>query len=84
MVKARIELEGESDRWRVKETYLNYDDEHVEQMGPIDRWLEYEEAVKEAKRWAMLKLRHYGRHETEEDVAWNVTPQLPLRHVTRI
>jgi hypothetical protein len=84
MVKARIELEGQGDRWRVKDTFVNYDDEQVEQMGPIERWLEYEEAVKEAKRWAMLKLRHLGRPETEEDVAWNITPQVSVRHVVRL
>jgi hypothetical protein len=84
MVKATIELEGEGERWRVKDTYVNYDDQQEEQMGPIDRWLEYEEAVKEAKRWAMLKLRHQGRRETEEDVTWKVTPQVPLQHVIRL
>jgi len=81
MLKVRIELEGGEQRWRVNETYVNYDDQQVEQLGPIDRWLEYEQAIKEAKRWTMMQIRQKGRRENEDDIGWNVSPELPLRDV---
>ena len=77
MLKVRIELEGGEQRWRVHETYVNYDDQQVEQLGSIDRWLEYEDAIKEAKRWTMMQIRHKGRRENENDIGWNITPEFP-------
>jgi hypothetical protein len=79
MLKVRIELEGGERRWRVNDTYVNYDDERVEQLGPIDRWLDYEDAIKEAKRWTMMQIRQKGRRENEDDIGWNVSPEAPPR-----
>lgn len=84
MIKVRIQLEGSGNLWQVKDSYINYDDQTVEQLGPVNERMEYEEAIKEAKRWTMLKLRHKGRTETEDDVFWNVDPSLPPRHIPRL
>ena len=78
MIKVRIELDEHSNLWNVKDTYINYDDQEVEQLGPIRQAVDYDEAIKEAKRWTMLKLRYRQRRETEEDVSWVVDPDRPL------
>lgn len=74
MIKVAIDLERSGQRWRVSETSISYDDQESQQLGPMNEWLSYEEAVKEAKRWAMLKIRHKGRSETEDDVFWKINP----------
>ena len=78
MIKVRIELDQHSNLWNVKDTYINYDDQEVERLGPIQQAVDYHEAIKEAKRWAMLKLRYRHRRETEEDVSWVIDPLRPL------
>ena len=78
MITARIELGETGSLWNVKDTYINYDDEEVERLGPIEQPVDYHEAIKEAKRWTMLKLRHRRRRETEEDVSWIIEPVRPV------
>ena len=78
MITARIELGEAGSLWNVKDTYINYDDQEVERLGPIEYPVDYHEAIKEAKRWTMLKLRHRRRRETEEDVSWIIEPPKPL------
>ncbi|WP_447977484.1 hypothetical protein [Candidatus Nitrospira bockiana] len=84
MVKVRILLGPVGDRWKVTDTFINYDDQEVEQLGPIEAAVEYEEAIKEAKRWVMLKLKHRHRRETEEQVGWTIEPALPVRHLAKL
>ncbi len=84
MVKARIELQGEGDRWQVKGTMIDYDGQEVQQLGPIDQVIEYEEAIKEAKRWTMLMIRGKQRRETEDDIIWELEPSLPPRHILKL
>lgn len=84
MVKAKIELTGEGDRWRVKETTITYDDQDVQRLGPMDQAMEYEEAVKESKRWTMLMIREKHRAETEDDIVWELEPSRPPRHILKL
>ncbi|RPH74631.1 MAG: hypothetical protein EHM80_17620, partial [Nitrospiraceae bacterium] len=65
MLRAKIELRGKGASWQVKETTIDYDGQEVQRLGPIDQAMEYEEAVKEAKRWTMLMIRGKHRKETE-------------------
>ena len=84
MIKARIELAETGNLWNVKDTYINYDDQEVERLGPIQQAVDYHEAIKEAKRWTMLKLRYRQRRETEEDVSWVIDPVRPLTHLPKL
>jgi len=84
MLKVKIELQGEGDRWRVKETTVTYDDEGIQQLGPINQVMAYEEAVKKAKRWTMLMIREKQRKETEDDILWEWGPALPPRHILKL
>ena len=84
MVKAKIELQGKGDGWQVKDTTIDYDGQEVQQLGPIDQVMEYEEAVKEAKRWTMLKIRGRNRKETEDDIVWELEPSLPPKHILKL
>ncbi len=84
MVKVKIELGGEGDRWQVKDTTIDYDGSEVQRLGPINQVMEYEEAVKEAKRWTMLILRGKNRKETEDDIIWELEPSLPPRHLLKL
>lgn len=84
MLRAKIELKREADRWQVKETTINYDDQEVQRLGPIVQVMEYEEAVKEAKRWTMLTIRGKNRKETEDDIVWELEPSLPPRHILKL
>jgi hypothetical protein len=84
MVRAKIELQGKGDGWQVKETMIDYDGQEVQRLGPIDQVMEYEEAVKEAKRWTMLTIRGKKRKETEDDIMWELEPSLPPRHILKL
>lgn len=84
MVKVKIELKGEGDRWQVKETTINYDDQEIQRLGPTDQVMAYEEAIKESKRWTMLMIRNKHRRETEEDIVWELEPLLPSRHILKL
>jgi hypothetical protein len=84
MVRARIELQGKGDGWQIKETMIDYDGQEVQRLGPIDQVMEYEESVKEAKRWTMLMIRVKNRKETEDDIAWELEPSLPPRHILKL
>jgi hypothetical protein len=84
MVRAKIELHGKGDNWQVKETVIDYDGQEVQRLGPIDQVMEYEEAVKEAKRWTMLTIRLKNRKETEDDIVWELEPSLPPRHILKL
>ena len=84
MIKAKIELEGQGDRWQVKENTIDYDGLEVQRLGPIDQVMAYEEAIKEAKRWTMLMIREKHRRETEDDIVWELEPSLPPRHILKL
>jgi hypothetical protein len=84
MVRAKIELQREGNGWRVKETTIDYDGQEVQRIGQIDQVMEYEEAVKEAKRWSMLMIRGKNRRETEDDILWELEPSLPPRHILKL
>lgn len=84
MVKAKIELQGKGDRWQVKETTIDYDGMEVQRLGPMDQAMEYEGAIKEAKRWTMLMIRGRDRKETEDDIVWELEPALPPRHIVQL
>lgn len=84
MVKVKIELKGEGDRWQVKETTINYDDQEIQRLGAMDQVMEYEEAIKESKRWTMLMIREKHRRETEDDIVWELEPSLPPRHILKL
>ena len=84
MVKAKIELKGEGDRWQVTETTINYDDQEFQRLGAMDQVMEYEEAIKESKRWTMLMIREKHRGETEDDIIWELAPSLPPRHILKL
>lgn len=84
MVKAKIELQGKGDRWQVKETTIDYDGMEVQRLGPMDQAMEYEEAIKEAKRWTMLMVRRKNRRESEDDIEWELEPALPPRHIVKL
>jgi hypothetical protein len=84
MVRAKIELQGKGDDWQIKETTIDYDGQEVQRLGPIDQVMEYEEAVKEAKRWTMLMIRRKNRKETEDDILWELEPSLPPRHILKL
>jgi hypothetical protein len=84
MVKAKIELQGKGDGWQVKDTTIDYDGQEVLRLGPIEQVMEYEEAIKEAKRWTMLKVRGRNRTETEDDIVWELEPSLPPRHILKL
>jgi hypothetical protein len=84
MVKAKIELKGKGDNWQVKDTTIDYDGQEVQRLGPIDQVMEYEEAIKEAKRWTMLMIRGKNRKETEDDIVWELEPLLPPRHILKL
>jgi hypothetical protein len=84
MLKVKVELQGQGDRWQVKETSINYDDQGIQRLGPIDQMMDYEGAIKEAKRWTMLIIRQKRRRETEDDIVWEVEPSLPPRHIPKL
>lgn len=84
MVKVKIELNGEGDRWQVKDTTIDYDGQEAQRLGPIDQVMEYEEAIKEAKRWTMLMIRERNRKETEDDIVWELEPSLPPKHILKL
>lgn len=84
MVKAKIKLQGKGDDWQVKDTTIDYDGQEVQRLGPIDQMMEYEEAIKEAKRWTMLMIRGRNRKETEEDIIWDIAPSLPPKHIPKL
>ena len=84
MVKVKIELKGEGDRWQVQETTINYDGQEVQQLGAILQVMEYEEAIKEAKRWTMLMVHERHRKETEDDIVWELEPSLPPKHILKL
>lgn len=84
MVRAKIELQAKGDGWQIKETAIDYDGQEVQRLGPIDQVMEYEEAVKEAKRWTMLTIRGKNRKETEDDILWELEPSLPPRHLLKL
>jgi len=46
--------------------------------------MEYEEAVKEAKRWTMVMVREKNRKETEDDIVWELEPSLPTKHILKL
>lgn len=84
MLRAKIELHGKGARWQVEETTIDYDGQEIQRLGPIDQVMEYEEAVKEAKRWTMLMIRGKNRTETEDDIVWELEPSLPPRHILKL
>lgn len=84
MVKAKIKLQGKGDDWQVKDTTIDYDGQEVQRLGPIDQMMEYEEAIKEAKRWTMLMIRGRNRKETEDDIIWDIDPSLPPKHIPKL
>lgn len=62
ILRAKIELHGKGASWQVEETTIDYDSQEIQRLGPIDQVMEYEEAVKEAKRWTMLMIRGEKLH----------------------
>ncbi len=84
MVRVNVKLQGKGDRWQVKETRIDYDGMEVQRLGQMDLAMEYEEAVKEAKRWTMLMIRGKNRKETEDDIVWELEPSLPPRHLLKL
>jgi hypothetical protein len=84
MVKAKITLQGKGNDWQVKDTTIDYDGRELQQLGPIDQVMEYEEAVKEAKRWTMLMIRARNRKDTEDDIIWDIEPSLPSKHILKL
>jgi hypothetical protein len=38
--------------------------------------MDYEEAIKDAKRWTLLMIREGNRKETEDDIVWEWEPAL--------
>jgi hypothetical protein len=84
MLKVKIELKGEGDRWQVQETSINYDDQEFQRLGPMNQVMAYEEAIKEAKRWTMLMIRGKNRKETEDDIVWELEPSLPPAHILKL
>jgi hypothetical protein len=84
MVRAKIELRGKGDGWQVKDTTIDYDGQEVLRLGPIEQVMEYEEAIKEAKRRTMLMIRGKQRRETEDDIIWELEPSLPPRHILKL
>ncbi len=84
MVKAKIELQAKGDSWQVKDTTIDYDGQEVQRLGPIDQAMDYEEAIKEAKRWTMLMIRGKHRKETEDDIVWELEPSLPPKHILKL
>lgn len=84
MVKAKIELQRKDDSWQVKDTTIDYDGQEVQRLGAIDQAMEYEEAIKEAKRWTMLMVREKNRKETEDDIVWELDPSLPPKHILKL
>jgi hypothetical protein len=84
MLKVKIQLQGEGDRWQVKETTIDYDGHEVQRLGPMDRLVAYEEAIKDAKRWTLLMIRERNRKDTEDEIIWEWEPALPPRHILKI
>ncbi|WP_455246104.1 hypothetical protein [Petrachloros mirabilis] len=84
MVKVQIKLHQKGDRWQVEDTKIDYDGKEVQQLGPINQVLVYEEAIKEAKRWTMLKVRGRNRTETEDDIVWEIEPSLSSKHILKL
>lgn len=85
MMRVKITLhEQGDDAWQVAETAIYDGDRSGERLGPILRSMEYEEAIKEAKRWTMLLIRQRNRTETEDDIRWEVEPRRPLRHIPKL
>ena len=56
----------------------------VQRLGRIDQAMEYEEAIKEAKRWTMLMIRGRDRREKEDDIVWELEPVLPPRDIVKL
>jgi len=46
--------------------------------------MEYEQAIKEAKRWTMLMIRGRNRKEAEDDIIWENEPLLPARNILKL
>jgi len=84
MVRVKIKLKGENDRWKIEDTTIDYDGQEVQRLGPVSQMLEYEAAVKEAKRWTMILIRERNRADTEDDIAWDIEPSLPPRHILKL
>jgi len=84
MVKAKIELQRKDDGWQVKDTTIDYDGQEVQRLGVILHVMEYEEAVKEAKRWTMVMVHERNRKETEDDIVWELEPSLPPKHILKL
>ncbi len=84
MVTAKITLKRARDGWRVKDTVITYDERECERLGPMDQVMDYEDAIKEAKRWVMLRIKSKNRGETEDDIIWDIEPSLPAQHISKL
>lgn len=84
MVKAKIELQRKGDGWQVKDTTIDYDGLEIQRLGTIFQVMEYEEAIKEEKRWTMLMVREKNRKETEDDIIWELEPSLSPGHSLKL
>lgn len=75
MVTVKIELQGKGDGWQIKKTTIDYGGQEVQRLGPIDQVMEYEEAVKESKRWTMLTIRGKTARRLRMPSCGNLNPR---------
>lgn len=72
-----IDLDGREGLWRVRDVSINFDESDTTHVGSTNEWCSYQASVKDAKRWALLKIRHKGRRDTEEQILWKIDPPEP-------
>ena len=77
MIDVRIDLASNESLWQIQNISVQFEDGHAADMGGMTGWQSYPSSVDEAKRWALLKIRHDGRSVSEEDIRWNITPPAP-------
>ena len=77
MIDVRIDLANNEGLWTIQNILVRFEDGHAADMGGMTGWQSYPSSVDEAKRWALLKIRHDGRSVNEEDICWNITPPVP-------
>ena len=77
MIQVCIDLSTCDGLWQIQDISVRFGNGRTSEVGGMTGWQSYPASVHEAKRWAMLKIRHEGRSEGEEQVQWSIHPVGP-------
>ncbi len=77
MIRVQIDLATKEGLWEIQNIAVTFDDGRSGDLGSMGGWQSYVSSVDEAKRWALLKIRHNGCPVDEEHIRWDITPPFP-------